>query len=289
MARSAHAQGDSNDLAVARNYLLIPSLAQGLYLYRSHPTRDLTSATTARIAAWLYGRWLLSGAYRFSYFAPVQLTAAAIAAGAQNPVTWRQHDGYVTMGYAALRFGATLHYGVLAGSLAATPDYAETSHHIGATARFSPWGDGLLSLTASIYPTETLFRGELGWSLPITERLRARPAMALQWSGGALRPNGSLTVSYDHPRFSIFVGGKYGVELRPAYLSVEVVYNGPERIPMGVWSGITVRPSLRARLGLSLSYALDRLLRDTTDATTGAVTVIDSQAHYLTLGVSKEI
>jgi hypothetical protein len=285
----AQIAGDSEP----RKVWFVPSLMQGLYLYRDHPTRGLTSASTARLAAWIYQRWLFAASYRFSYFGASDRAEGYGASSA----AWRQHDGYGTLGYAAPRFGISLHYGVLSGSLSATPDYAQTSHHVGFAARYSPFGDGLLALTASLFPDEVIYRGELGWALPLipatsswglkSRSLRLRPAVAVQWSGGEWRPSGSLTVSFEHPRFAVFVGGKYGSELRPAYLPQEVVYNGPERIPLGLWAGGSLRPSARDGTTLSLNYAFDRLLRDVTDISTLMTSTLATQAHYLTFAIAR--
>jgi hypothetical protein len=242
------------------------------------------------LALWIKSRALLSAAYRFSWFAP----SSRAAAGGYG-ATWRQHDGYVGAGYAAPRLGASLHYGVLSGALDTSPDYAEISHHIGGVFRYSPWGDGTLAATASLYPQEIVLRAEAGWAFPIVaaSRLRAwslqlRPAVALQRSGGETLPSGSLSLRVDHPRISAFLGGKYGTEIRPAYLAQEVVYNGPERIPLGLWAGLSVQPSARDAVGLSLSYAFDRLLRDDPDAGSPTLSsTVDSQAHYLTLGLAR--
>lgn len=289
---SAQAQLASE--AAPRSVIVLPSVMQGLYIYRDHPARGLTSATTARLALWLRQQWLFSASYRFSYFAPSPSAASYGLATAP----WRQHDGYASFGYAALRFGISLHYGVLAGALSATPDYAETSHHVGFLARYSPFGDALLAFTASLFPTEVIYRGELGWALPLLpassrlaqagQQLRLRPAFALQQSAGEWRPNGSLTLSFEHPRFSAFLGGKYGSELRPAYLPQEIVYNGPERIPLGLWVGASLRLLPRDGTSLSLSYAYDRLLREVFDPSAPTMNrTLDSQAHYLTLAIAR--
>lgn len=267
-----------------RRLQLYPSLTQGVYGYRQHPQREYTSATTARLGALVQERWLLSAAYRFSYFSTHQA----------NSAPWLQHDFYLSAGYAARLLGISLHYGVLRGALSApvasasgaAADYAETSHHVAATVRYSPFGDGTLALALSMYPTDTVVRSELSWWLPIVSGLQVRPAAAMQWSGGTLRPSGALTVSYQHSRFGLFLGGKYGVELRPAQLQLEVVYNGPERIPYGLWSGVSTRPG--AGFTLTVSYAYDRLLTDGTDLS-GAATTTASDAHYVTLSIAKEL
>ena len=268
-----------------RRLRLYLGLTQGVFMYSQHPQRELASATTARLGALLYERWLLSAAYRFSYF----------STRAQNSAPWLQHDVYTSAGYAARKLGISLHYGVVQGSLSesisvsgtAASDYANTSHHFGATGRYSPFGDGFLTAAVSLYPTDTVVRGELSWWLPVVWGLRVRPAAALQWSGSMLRPSAALTIAYDHPRFGLFAGGKYGPELRPAQLAYEVVYNGPERIPYGMWAGALGH--LGGGFTLTVSYGYDRLLSDTTDATTGAVTTTSSDAHYLTLSLSKEL
>ena len=267
-----------------RRLRLYPALTQGVYGYSQHPHREYATATTARLGALVHERWLLGAAYRFSYFSTRD----------QGSAPWLQHDVYLSAGYAADRLGVSLHYGVLHGALSspvafagsAAADYADTSHHIGATARYSPFGDGLLTLALSMYPTDTVVRGELSWWLPIATGLQVRPAAAMQWSGGTLRPSGALTLSYQHTRFGLFLGGKYGAELRPAQLDREVVYNGPERIPYGLWTGLSVRPG--ASFTLTASYAYDCLLTDSADATTGATSTTASDAHYGTLSITKE-
>jgi len=267
-----------------RRLRLYPALTQGVYGYRQHPHREYATATTARLGALVHERWLLGAAYRFSYFSTRDPGSAP----------WLQHDVYLSAGYTARLHGVSLHYGVLHGALSSpvafsgstASDYADTSHHIGATARYSPFGDGLLTLALSMYPTDTVVRSELSWWLPVVPGLQVRPAAAMQWSGGTLRPSGALTLSYQHTRFGLFLGGKYGTELRPAQLAHEVVYNGPERIPYGLWTGLSVHPG--AGFTLTASYACDRLLTDSTDVATGATSTTASDAHYGTLSMARE-
>jgi hypothetical protein len=202
---------------------------------------------------------------------------------------WMQHDVYASAGYAERRFGVSVHYGMLTGALNAPMGYADTSHHLGMSARYSPFGDGILTVATSFYSTNSpVMRGELSWRFPIYRGLSLRPAFALQWSSEGFRPNGSLMVRYDHLRFGIYAGGKYGEEKRPAYLSYEVIYNGLDRIPYGFWSGVYGR--LGRGFTLTLSYALDHLLYDTAASADGSIaaTVTPSNAHYLTLDLTKE-
>lgn len=256
--------------------LLLPELSQGLYIYENHPSRDLASATTARLSTWMFERYLLSATYRFTYLNGRGSVSAP----------WLQQDVYAQAAYAVQRFGLSLHYAMVHGALNASTDYAETSHHIGVSARYSEYGDGVFLFAASFYAANPVLRGELGWRIPVLAGFSARPAFALQWSPEGLRPSGSLTVRYDHTRFALFLGGKIGDEKRPAYLAYEFIYNGLDRILYGVWAGASGR--LGAGFAATLSYALDRLATTVTSTQSSASTEIQSSVHYLTLGVTKE-
>jgi hypothetical protein len=87
-------------------------------------------------------------------------------------------------------------------------------------------------------------------------------------------------VAYDHPKFGVFAGGKYGEEWRPAMLDFSAVYIGDERIPFGLWTGASLIPVPSLRL--SLTFAYDRLRRADSVATYTAA------AYYLTFGISKD-
>lgn len=250
-------------------------LAQSLYVYRSHPLRDLTSATSALLDLWLYERVNLGATYRFSHFT---------SASSQSSV-WQQHDGFFRLGYAGKRVGVTAHYAFLIGALSnvvSGSNYAQTSHHFGATGRVTTYGDGTLAVAGSIYPSEFLFRTELAYRIPLGRGFSLRPAVAIQAASAALRGNGALVFAYDHPRFGVFAGGKYGNERRPANLDLGVVYNGPERIPFGAFGGASLRPG--RGFSLVLSYAWDRLENEAD----GTLPAFQSNAHYLTFSASKE-
>lgn len=253
---------------------LVPTIEadQGLYVYANHPTRSLASATAGRLSGWIYAHWLLGATYRFTYITPKQAATGS----------WLQHEGYATAAYASRLFGVSLHYGLLHGALNQPTDYAQTSHHFGFSARYSPYGDGMFAFAASLFPGEPTVRGELSWRLPIGGNFSVKPRFALQWSDRGFMPNGAFTIAYDHPRFGLYAGGKFGSELHPAYLTYDIIYNNPERIDFGIWAGAWVRPG--AGFTLSLSYALDHLLTDATSTTA----ISASEANYLTLSLSKE-
>lgn len=179
-----------------------------------------------------------------------------------------QHEVYADVGYHAPRFGVTLRY-AFTGDIGGTGDRA---HHPGLGLRVSPYGDGTLDLAASVYPDMKLLRGALAWYLPIYGGLGVAPGLAYQYTSlasaqmptlnGAPLLSGALTVSFARPRYSLWLGAKYGNELRPAYLDLGIINNLPESIRYGAWAGGSVvlgQPGARGAYALRLSYALDYL------------------------------
>ncbi len=245
---------------------LQPFLAQSFYIYQNHPVLNYGLGPTARLEALVSGRYYAAATYRYSYF--------ATRSGQVAPFS--QHDLYLDAGWNARAFGVTLRYAFVTDG----GSYSGNSHHVGVSARYSRFADGLLNLSASFYQDTTVLRGELAWLIPIAGGFSLRPAGALQWTPSDTYKTLSLALFYYHRRFSLWAGGKIGDELRPAYLSVAYVYNSPARIPYGAWGGLSVRPG--SRFSLTLNYAYDRLLRTDTTPTQ------DSVVHALTLGLARE-
>ncbi len=245
---------------------IAPFIAQSLYLYQDHPLVSYATAPTARIELLFRGRLFAAASYRYTYFATNDGQTAA----------WSQNDLYLDVGVTGKSAAATLHYALLVDG----SGYSGITNHIGLSARYSRGFDNLLNLSASIYPDTPVLRGELAWVLPIIGGFSIRPGAALQWTSTETFKNVSLTVSYYHPLFNFWIGGKYGDEKRAAYLTVAYVYNSPATIPYGMWVGATVRPG--KKFALTLSYTYDRLLRS--DITPNQ----NSLVHSLTLGLSRE-
>lgn len=269
-----------------RPLLFTPQLLQGLYVYGNHPLRRLTTATLLSLDVWIKERWQLGLSYRFSYF----------SSGASQSPAWLQHDVFARAGFASRTAGITAHYAFLRGALTAPvvvqsgfSDYAQTSHHVGVTGRISPFGDGVAAVAWSFYPSLSILRSELWWRFPLPAGFSLRPAGSLQVAQGAsqarteFNQNVSLTAAFDQARFGVFLGGKYGSERRPAFLDFALIYNGPERVSHGLLAGGSLRPG--AGFTLALGYAWDHLFREA-DATSAA---INSDAHYLTFSLSKEL
>ena len=235
------------------------------YLFPAHPFKASASGFFARTDFAIADRWVLAGAYRFSGFDTV--SGSGVAPFAQN-------EGYAHAGYDAPRAGFTADAAVVVDG----SGYYGTSWHVGATARWSPLGDLFLRGSVSLYPDETIGRVAPAWKIPLGGPFSLLPGAAVQFAGGQVLPNASLSALADWSGFSLWVGGKYGDEARPAYLEHDVVYDIPERVAFGAWAGVRVR--IVEGLWAQASYSFDRLHR------TDRFTPPESDLHAIALGPS---
>jgi hypothetical protein len=166
---------------------------------------------------------------------------------------WGQHEIYASGGYATALFGLQFTY-AMAHDESGT---VGTSHHFGLSGRWSPLGDIVLDAAASLYDTMTVFRLAPSWRIPIYGGLSIRPGAALQAAGGAALGSVNATLSLDREIGSLYFGGKYGDEVRPAYLSLAVIDNLVERIRWGLWAGGSLNVGKKMRI--DLAYSTDRL------------------------------
>lgn len=257
-----------------KRWWLQPQLGQNVYLFQNQSVIKSGLATTARLEGLFLGRYYAAATYRYSYF----------SARDGSTVPWDQHDLYLAAGLTGKRAGLTLNYALVADR----SGYLGTSHHVGLSGRYTYHADLLMNLSASFYSDEKVLRGELGVRMPIGLGFSVRPGFALQWAATtttttattAVYKTPSLTLMWDHRYVSLWAGGKYGDEKRPALFAVSYIYNGAAVMPYGAWLGITVRS--RAALNTTLSYSYDRMQRkDVTPAQ-------DSHFHALFLSLSKE-
>ena len=77
--------------------------------------------------------------------------------------------------------------------------------------------------------------------------------------------------------WSLWVGGRYGVAERPAYLAPALVYNTIDRLLGGVFAG--VRLETKSPLYVYLAYEWQAI---ETPVETG---LVRSNAHFLTVGL----
>lgn len=117
------------------------------------------------------------------------------------------------------------------------------------------------------YSAFVIFRGAPSWRFPLPKGFSLTPGAAFQWTPERMTISGNLTASYDHRLVSLWLGGKYGDEILPAYMEFPVVYNLYDQrrrdltfasyITYGVFAGLTVR--LPKGFGISGSYILEGL------------------------------
>jgi tetratricopeptide (TPR) repeat protein len=230
--------------------------------FPSHPYKSAGNGATAAVDL-ARGGWSFGLTGRYLSISSRDTTAMA---------SFTQQEGYARAGFGTAKLGASLLFAVLrdgSGKLG-------TSEHVGTALRWSPAGDLVLTATVSAYTDETVLRISPSYRIPILPKVSLTPAVALQRAEGATWWNGSLTLAYDARRLSLFAGGKYGEEVRPANLSESVVYNMTEHVTWGVWAGARVR--LGDDLALRLAYSLDHL-----EGSSGT-TPVSSNLHAFTIG-----
>lgn len=191
---------------------------------------------------------------------------------------WNQHEAYARLGWANRRFGAMATY----AALHETSGFQGTSHHVGLWGRFSAFGDLTLDASASVYQAFSVLRLAPSWRIPVIGGFSVVPGGAVQRADKAVQASASLTLLLKGRVGLLFLGGKYGAELRPAYLPLGAVFNYADPVKWSAWAGGAVK--LGPRLRLDAGYAIDRLTpaaNTSTGASTPPYTV-----HMVTLGVT---
>ncbi len=233
------------------------------YYFPNHPIKQSGTGVLASATAQTSFGLVVQGAFRHVAFTPSASSSVA---------AFSQQEGYAKIGYSAPS-GALMLHGALVSDGSGT---FGTSTHVGLSARWSPAGDLLLDASLSLYDDLQVGRIAPSWSIPVAGPLRLIPGAAFQFTSSEIRWSGSLTAALDWPSFSVWAGGKYGEEIRPAYLSQFAVYDIPERVSWGGWAGVRVK--LHPMLSLQATYAMDRLRR------TDALTPTESDSHAITAG-----
>ena len=246
-----------------------PTLSLTGHYYQDNPSKAYALSLFGGLDLLIVDRWRVGAAFRFSDFTP----PGDIAHGKA------QYEVYGHAGYDRHRWGVAVQYAWLDDATG----FSGTSHHVGASARYSRFGDATLALSTSFFSDATVLRAELAWLLPLGRGFSLRPSAVLQWArtdqyGSGVVGGGGLTAAWTGARGGVFLGGKYGEEFRAAYLTRQLVMNIPERITWGAWAGGEVYAGRGVTLGLAYEY--DRLRR--TDVTANA----DEGAHFLVFTVA---
>lgn len=259
-----------------RTFSVTPALSVDGLFYRGGVRRGAVGGS-ARVDVGHASGLFFGGTYRFlEFFGRPSSTLSA----------WAQNEGHLRVGWASPRFGAALRYAIVGdGSL-----YVGDSHHGGIDLRWSPYGDVGLASSVSVYDDLTVLRFEPSWKIPIAWGLSIRPAMSVQWTKPYTYIGASATAYFERGPVELWAGGKGGPEMRPAYMTVDAIYNLQEEIEFGLWAGGSVNVGKDWRI--HLRYSMDRLDgaatgSRTTTAKGMAATGSTQDVHAASLAVSK--
>ena len=252
-------------------------------IYQDHPYKTYAIGTTVSLPVQLWTHGLLDATYRYSHFWTTD--DAQDSLGLDE--TFDQHELYLSAGVSYPRFGIQAHYAYLdEGS-----GYLDYAHVAGVTARYSPWGDITLSTSVGLYSDMTVVSISTAWRLPVLSWLSVTPGLSVQVASAdsdslllgdetsETLVAGSLMVTAHGRPGSLWVGGRYGDQVRLADLSSKVVYNTADRYTFGLWAG--GRLNLSDHWSLFLSYELEGL-----ETPESSSTSTSSLMHLMTGGVT---
>jgi hypothetical protein len=213
-------------------------------LFPDHPTKASATGAVASTDVLVQGGWEAGAAYRYMHV------------GTRPSVSpFDQHEAYAQIGYER----QTLEGFVQGAVISDGSGLVGTSVHAGATVVWRRIGDLALSAAGSFYRDMTVGRLEPSWQIPAGP-LRVVPAFAVESAAGRTLGTAMLGVKLEMTSVQALLGGKYGDEVRPAYLVERLVYDITEDIAWGLWAGLRVR-SDRSPVGMSVTYSFDRLRR----------------------------
>ncbi|MCK5796265.1 MAG: tetratricopeptide repeat protein [Deltaproteobacteria bacterium] len=231
-------------------------------------------------------QWWLQVAYRYSHFYGTTMTTLLPPpppppippppfVDSQTTSAYDYHEAFLLAGYGTKRFGASLAYSY---AYDGSGGY-RYAHIAGAKLRYSPFGDIVLGGTMSLYSDLKIPAGELSWKIPLGLAYFT-PGIHLQRAGRKALLSGTLALGFQWRWLRVEGGGTYGDQIRPADLESLTVYSLPETRKYGGRLGLGLQ---FGRIGLSLSYAVDRLVDTSNARTTGNR---ESVGHYLNFGLS---
>ena len=231
----------------------------------------------------LFTHGLLNVTYRYGHFWTTDSAQESLGLSE----TFDQHELYLSAGASYKRFGISAQYAYIADG----SGYLDYAHVAGVTARYSPWGDITLSANVGLYSDMTVVTINPAWRLPLTSWLSVTPGLSVQVASSdddSLLLGGetsealvaaTLNVTAHGRLGSLWVGGRYGDQVRLADLNAATVYNTADRHNYAFWAGGQL--NLSDRWSLFLSYQLEGL--ETPQST---VTSTSSKTHQMTAGVT---
>jgi len=256
-----------------------PSVSLTGHAYQDNPLKSGAMGLTVAAPLRLMQHWLLNLTYRYTNFWTVQ------GQGYDDGI--EQHEAHLASGVSFDSWGLMGHYSFATEDTGTVGD----AHIMGLSARFSPWGDINLEGSVSIYDDMTVGRAAVSWRLPLASWFSLTPGFHLQVANAEdghvlldettdVLPGGSLTATFHGARWAAWAGGKFGTEVRPAYLAgTPSVYNTYDQLTGGLWAGASV--ALVDGWSIFAAYEMNAL--STSDS---SGTLNDNYMHLVTLGVS---
>ena len=268
--------------------VLSPSISTSFQGYQDHPQKSWGLSFTLSLPLLIKDRFWIGLDYRHSYFAGLDYVGTG-PGWRSLPLEFEgqdssQNEGYLSLGVVRPRFGILGHYAFIEDNI----DMLDHVHVAGLSGRYSAWGDILAEGSVTFYDDMQVYRIAPAWRLPLNKWLTITPSVAVQLASADGESDqlesqtealvtGTINVTLVGSPGSVWVGGKFGDEVRPTFLSVPAVYNIPDRIDFGVWTG--GRLALGTSWYLHASYCLEQMeLRDADSRYT-------SYVHSANLGV----
>lgn len=192
------------------------------------------------------------------------------SAGAVQGSFVEQHQVHASAGVVWPVAGALLQYGYL------WDEGLDDVHAIGLSLRYRRLGDVVFETSITIEPNTVRPRFAPSWKIPIHRQVWIRPEVSLQVDDTEVLAVGVFSLGVDGRVGAVWLGGKYGRERRPAYLSIPIIFNLAGDIRWGGWIGGAL--NLPAGFGLNAGYELFGIEPAPSEGTV--------LAHYISLGLS---
>lgn len=254
---------------------LRPALMATYHGYSGHPMKRWALGSSISFPALVRDKLVLSGAYRYTWFATRD--GNGLQSAWDDETGFSQHEAHVALGYVRPLWGLAVQYALAYDDIG----YSDTAHVVGLSGRVSPLGDILVSTNVSFYGDITVFRGATGWAYSPVKWFSVHPGIAYQWADGENLVTGYLSLKFMTGPVTWLLGGKYGDEVRPAYLEQNVVYSTADRLLYGAHGGLSV--ALGKEVYLHALYEYVRL------ETQGQADAMNANLHLGTLGVSFQL
>lgn len=258
-------------LAAAAAVSFTAEASGGAVISDNHPYVPWSYGISSKLSAQFYDSWFVAGRYRYTEFG---LTAALT--GLDQTTSFEQHELFLTAGYAKPRWGVAAHY----ARVFANDSYGLSAHVVGATARYSAWGDVTAQVSASLYDGTEAYRSQVAWAMPVyAQTLYLVPALSGQVVAGEAIGTLGLSSRLVLDPVTTWIGGRFGQEQRNVDLFDGVIWNTPDTIRGAVGGGVAAE--LTDWASLSATYEWQRREVETDDAVVDAV--VDADAHVMNI------